>query len=156
MACRVFTRVFLWFDLVNYLLTPTWPSFESDRDLVKYIILSKFEVDQTKNMALFTSKCGRTTHEARQDGDWQGPVTIVHHDHFVLRWAKNIPAVVLPIMNGALGYSFFKVTNSRILVGLIQVQLLPLNLTLLSYSSVSWFRNKQNICKNVNAIQSGS
>jgi len=32
----------------------------------------------------------RTTHDARRTADdGQRPVTIAHHEHFVLRWAKN-------------------------------------------------------------------
>ena len=51
-------------------------------------------------------------------------------------------------MIGAFGWSVFKRTNSSILVGLIQVQLLPLNFTVLLYSSVNYLENEEKF-KNV-------
>ena len=49
----------------------------------------------------------------------------------------HVPAVVLPIITGASGCSVFSFTNSSRLVGLIHVQLFPLNFTDLLYWSVN-------------------
>ena len=76
---------------------PTWPIFELNRDIVKMIILSKFDDDWTKTVAsrVFTSQkvdARRTTHRRtthRRTDDRQRPVTIAHHEHFVLRWANK-------------------------------------------------------------------
>ena len=72
-------------DLV---LDSTWPIFELVRDFIKINILTKFHDNQTQNASTaYTRKnvdiAQCTTHVGHST------ITIVHSEHFVLRWAKQ-------------------------------------------------------------------
>ncbi|KAH3726199.1 hypothetical protein DPMN_052056, partial [Dreissena polymorpha] len=78
---HVFQRTGTTFELYQHIIkTNILTNFELDRDFIGTKLLTKFDEDQTKNVAsrVFTKKCGRT--DERTD-DRQTPVTKAHRSN---------------------------------------------------------------------------
>jgi len=84
----VLTR-FFYFWHSDLAFDPAWPSFELGRDIIRTHFLTKFDEDRTIKVAsrVFTRRIVDDKRRTTDDG--QKAISMAHHDHVVLRWAKS-------------------------------------------------------------------
>ena len=77
---------------------PWWPSWISDRNDFSYFLSTSHPDASYQVLSQMAQGCRRsrllkqlfTPHDRRwMTDDWHWLTTIAHHEHFVLRWAKN-------------------------------------------------------------------